>query len=97
MEGRYFMTTAQDLRCRVHPVLGNPPAESPYQKAVSEAARAVSSPRSRRLRARARQLRRDADVRLAPLADALRRRAAELELQAHVLDNTLVPIPVKSR
>lgn len=58
---------------------------------------APSSPTARTLRSRARQLRRDANVRLAPLADALRRRAAELELQAFVLDNTLVPARVPRR
>lgn len=59
--------------------------------------RAQSSPKSRSLRARARRLRRDANMRLAPLADALRRRAAELELQAQLLDNLLIPVPVKRR
>jgi len=57
----------------------------------------TSSPMSRRLRLRAGSLRRDANVRLAPLAAALRRRAAELELHAFLLDNRLQPIPVKSR
>ena len=52
---------------------------------------------ARRLRRRARQLRDDANQRLQPLGDALRRRAAELELEAAVLDQRLVPIPVRVR
>ena len=58
-----------------------------------------SPPISRRLRARARRLRRDSNERLAPLAKALRRRAAELELQAYVLDNCRsrqFPLPVNT-
>jgi len=58
---------------------------------------AESSRVSRRLRMRASTLRRDANIRLAPLAAALRRRAAELELQAYLLDNRLQPIPVNTR
>ncbi len=52
---------------------------------------------ARRLRRRARQLRKDANLRLAPLAEALRRRAAELELEAAILDQRLRPIPVRVR
>ena len=43
-----------------------------------------------RLRDRARHLRRESSDQLAPLAMAYRRRAAELELQAEVLDEKLV-------
>ena len=74
-----------------------------HNSAADTAAAAVlhpttcTTPVSRGLRMRARTLRRDANIRLAPLAAALRRRAAELELQAYILDNRLQPIPVKSR
>ena len=44
----------------------------------------------RRLRGRARHLRRESNVAPSPLAIAYRRRAAELELQAEVLDEKLV-------
>jgi hypothetical protein len=44
----------------------------------------------RRLRGRARHLRRESNVQPSPLALAYRRRAAELELQAEVLDEKLV-------
>lgn len=46
----------------------------------------------RRLRGRARHLRREANVQPSPLALAYRRRAAELELQAEVLDEQLVRV-----
>ena len=61
--------------------------------------RDVEQPRvvARRLRRRARRLRDDAQAKLEPLADALRRRAAELELQAAILDGRLRPIPVETR
>lgn len=43
-----------------------------------------------RLRGRARHLRRESNVQPSPLALAYRRRAAELELQAEVIDEKLV-------
>ncbi len=52
---------------------------------------------ARRLRRRARQLRVDANLRLRPLAEALRRRASELELEAAILDQRIRPIPVTTR
>jgi len=68
------------------------PAAAPSNGPAVESSRV-----SRRLRIRASTLRHDANIRLAPLAAALRRRAAELELQAYLLDNRLQPIRVKSR
>ena len=50
-----------------------------------------------RLRRRARHLRREANNKLQPLAAALRRRAAELELEAAILEQQLRPIPVRVR
>ena len=44
----------------------------------------------RRFRGRARHLRRESNAQPAPLAVAYRRRAAELELHAEVLDEKLV-------
>lgn len=52
---------------------------------------------ARRLRSRAERLRRDAALGLQPLAEALRRRAAELELEAAILDQRLRPIPLPVR
>ena len=95
------MRSTRERHNRVHPSLGAPVGVE-EEIAVPEATQTMSSPRSRRLRARARRLRRDANIRLAPLADALRRRAAELELQAFVLDNVslrpaLIPVRTSSR
>jgi hypothetical protein len=44
----------------------------------------------RHLAGRARHLRRQALIQPAPLASAYRRRAAELELEAHILEERLV-------
>ncbi|GEM_PF-5389324 len=44
----------------------------------------------RRLRGRARHLRRESNLQPSPVALAYRRRAAELELEAEVLDEKLV-------
>jgi hypothetical protein len=46
------------------------------------------------LRSKAGQLRKDARSLLAPVADAFRRRAAELELEAFLLEQQLVPATV---
>jgi hypothetical protein len=96
------VSTTREQHNRVHPSLGAPKVSVEDKIAVSEATHAISSPRARRLRARAKQLRRDASNRLAPLADALRRRAAELELQAFVIDHSslhpaLIPVRTSSR
>ena len=46
------------------------------------------------LRYKAEQLREDARLLLAPVAAAFRRRAAELELQAYLLEQQLMPATV---
>ncbi|MCP4959380.1 MAG: hypothetical protein GY925_08950 [Actinomycetia bacterium] len=50
----------------------------------------------RRLRRRANHLRCEANNKLQPLADALRRRASELELEAAILGQQLRPIPLRT-
>ncbi len=49
----------------------------------------------RRLRRRANHLRHEANNKLQPLADALRRRASELELEAAILGQQPRPIPLR--
>jgi len=51
----------------------------------------------RRLRGRARHLRRESNLQPSPLALAYRRRAAELELQAEVLDEKLIRVAPSER